>query len=304
MMRSDPRPDETSPTFVITLVEPADGKAMEIRAGSWIEALEAGSSRLGSEWDRANSTCEIASDASIRVTDLSSGWVYRVQPGSADTLIRDDANATVVFAESPQVTRNEAGPLEQRTRYEEPNARPPVRLDDLSGKPSPTNPGLKLMRPVWEGVARIVGSALTAEQTLDAALTLSFDTVPCRTAQVLIPLPRAGQYRVLACLGETGADLRGSLLWLSKDMQALLEHTVGTVRRRGLDTTLVFREREGPKRNFDVDSVIWGPIRQRDRVLAVLALFDAEEGRGFAEAEVHAIQHVCAKLAEPLSKHL
>lgn len=279
---------------------------LKVEARSWMEALRTGLGQVGERWDARNGAVDIRPDGTIVVTDHSSGRVYEVQElaNTDPSAPRTTIPATVIDEQGVRA----APKSEVQTAVDKPpRGRPAVPRTDSPPTTSRRKrpPQLKLLREVWETVSEIERGDLNAEQVLDAALDVAFEHIPCASAQVLVPGRTPRRLRVAAVLGDLADDLQGSVLGLEDTLATLIERERDKpIKLSTLNMSLTYDRRQGSGIVFDLDTMIWGPIRHRSRLLAVLALFNSHNPNGFKPADVRAVGHLTEALRAALLKHL
>lgn len=157
---------------------------------------------------------------------------------------------------------------------------------------------------VCEAVPELENPLLTAEQIIDAAIDLAREHIPCAASQFLLPGPNAAKYRVAAARGDNSGELVRTWLRLEGWLANLVAERPATVRLVELDLTFQYERVRGSKTAYEVDSVLWVPIRHKKRLLAVMTMLNSDNPEGFTDGEVNALDYLSMTLSKALAKHL
>ncbi len=176
--------------------------------------------------------------------------------------------------------------------------------DDPAATDGPGLTDEQLLTVLKDPLARIETEFVNAEQIIDAAVDLAFNTIAAESALFLLPAgdPRRG--RVVAARGRAVKGLLGTVLPLTDDVADVLLNRQSVVMLRDLDWTLRFQGRHQGTMTLDARSLAWAPVLNRGRLVSTLVLINSKRGDGFTTGQQTALEQMCMSLTKALTLHL
>ncbi len=287
-----------------------DAIRLTVKAGSWLDALTAGSQRYGTPRDQTDLMVAIEETDTIEVTVVQTGARFRIVKLDGDDLEDEDGStipdepAEVVSAET--LANHYAAPTaepESDDGQTERRRRPTITRPVTAPRPwSRDFDGLRgglLMR--CGDVAR---SARRPEQVIYDFLDLALDYVRCESGSVL--------------LRELGRDT----LWFPaargpKSRSVLDLHLPAQLGIAGFTTTHAvalaindvtndqrFYAQISRKLRYDTQSIICAPIADEGLCFGCIELINKQHESAFTETELAVLRHIGSEIAVYLRRQL